>query len=997
MLVQSQRTILIVDDSPEDRETYRRYLSRDCDRTYTFLEAESAEQGLELCHSTQVDGILLDFLLPDLDGLEFLTELQAQANKIHPPVIMLTGQGNESIAVQAMKAGAQDYLIKGRISAEELCLAVDGVIEKAQLCAQLQQSEDRLKLALEGTQMGIWEWNIPTNTVVWSELVGTLFGLPSGTCIPTYEDVLNLVHPGDREYIQNSVARAIEEGTKHDVEFRTVWSDGSVHWLSGKGQVYYNRTGQPMRMVGSVVDITQTKLAEAERQQQIARELIITQIAQYIRQSLNLNRILSTTVTEVRQFLQTDRVLIFRLLSDGSGTVVSEAVSPGWTSILSTNIYDPCFTESYVESYSEGLVTTKTDIYNAGIDPCHVELLAQFQVRANLVVPILQGENLWGLLIAHHCSAPRQWQQEEINLLKQLATQVGIAIQQAELYQQAQNEIAERRQAEVALQESQERLRLALDAASMGTWDWNIQTNQITWSANLERMFGMQPGEFDGRYETFVNHLHPEDRDRVLDAIARAVNYGEEYDIEFRVVFSDGTIRWAASKGKVFYDTAGVPMRMAGVDLDITERKQAELERTQLLEREQAARVEAESANRVKDEFLAVLSHELRSPLNPILGWSQILQSHKLDETKTAEALAIIERNARLQVELIEDLLDVSRILRGKLSLNISSVNLESIISAAIETVRLAAQAKSIDLKFSISDFGLGDTGENLELSKSEEQPINLKSKIQNPKYQVMGDPSRLQQIVWNLLSNAVKFTPSGGRVEVRLSLVGTLAQIQVIDTGQGISADFLPYVFDYFRQADSATTRKFSGLGLGLAIVRQLVELHGGTIFAESPGEGQGATFTFRLPLMRTTETKGEKGTEGEVDSNSPNLEEVRILVVDDDADSRDFIAFILEQDGASVTAAESAVEALQILAQSKPNILLSDIGMPEMDGYMLMRQVRTLTPEQGGEIPAIALTAYAGEFDQQQAFAAGFQMHMSKPVDPVELIAVVAKLARC
>jgi PAS domain S-box-containing protein len=394
------------------------------------------------------------------------------------------------------------------------------------------------------------------------------------------------------------------------------------------------------------------------------------------------------------------------------------------------------------------------------------------------------------------------------------------------------------------------------------------------------------------------------------------------------------------------------------------------VENARLYEAEQQARSaaerlreEAEAANRIKDEFLAVLSHELRSPLNPILGWARLLQGGKLDQTKAKQAVTIIERNAKLQVELIEDLLDISRILRGKLRLTISPVDPASVIKAALETVRLAAEANSIRLEVNL------------------EEGVGL----------VAGDSTRLQQVMWNLLSNAVKFTPTGGLVEVRLAKLGKQAQITVRDTGKGIATDFLPYVFDYFRQADSATTRKFGGLGLGLAIVRHLVELHGGMIKAESEGEGMGATFTLKLPLMPV---------QPNVNQDSPSLEAslglhgVEVLVVDDDTDTRDFVAFLLEQAGASVIAASSALEALTVFSKSLPDVMVSDIGMPDMDGYMLMRQVRTLPPNQGGLIRAIALTAYAGEIDEKQALKAGFQKHISKPVDPENLIKAIFNL---
>ncbi len=407
------------------------------------------------------------------------------------------------------------------------------------------------------------------------------------------------------------------------------------------------------------------------------------------------------------------------------------------------------------------------------------------------------------------------------------------------------------------------------------------------------------------------------------------------------------------------------------------------IENARLYEAEQNARTQAEAANRIKDEFLAVLSHELRSPLNAILGWAQMLRSRSFDQKTTFRALDTIERNAKLQTQLIDDLLDISRIIQGKLSLNVSQVDLVSPIEAAIETMRLAAEAKSINVKFSILDS-------ELQVNK------NPKSKIQNPKFLVAGDRNRLQQVIWNLLSNAIKFTSSGGIVEIKLEAIGSNAQIQVKDTGVGIGADFLPHVFDYFRQADSTITRSFGGLGLGLAIVRHLVELHGGTVSAESLGIGLGSTFVVQLPLIKDEGiSKDEFDSSLIPDFSSLPLEGVRILVVDDEADTREFLTFALEEYGAETIVAASAAEALKALELYHPDVLLSDIGMPEEDGYSLIRKVRSLSLERGGSIKAVALTAYAREEDQQRAISAGFQMHVTKPVEPAELVAAVSSLA--
>jgi PAS domain S-box-containing protein len=396
---------------------------------------------------------------------------------------------------------------------------------------------------------------------------------------------------------------------------------------------------------------------------------------------------------------------------------------------------------------------------------------------------------------------------------------------------------------------------------------------------------------------------------------------------------------------------------------NITERKQAEAEREHLLVLEQTARNEAEMANRLKDQFLAVLSHELRTPLNPILGWATLLRSRNFEEATIKRGLEAIERNAKLQIQLIEDLLDVSRIQQGKIILNIQPVNLVNTIEDALETVHLAVKAKSIQIHTFL------------------EPHIGM----------VAGDAARLQQILWNLLSNAVKFTPSGGQVNVRLERVDKSAEIQVQDTGQGISAKFLPHVFDYFRQADGTITRQFGGLGLGLAIARHLTELHGGTIKAESLGEGTGATFSVRLPLMPNLPQTIKNSVK---QTNYLNLAGLCILVVDDDTDTAEFLLMMLKEFGASVTAVTSAGDALELIAKSPVDLLLSDIGMPGIDGYMLMRLIRAMPAKRGGQIPAIALTAYAGELNQKQALAAGYQMHLIKPIEPETLLKAILQV---
>lgn len=454
--------------------------------------------------------------------------------------------------------------------------------------------------------------------------------------------------------------------------------------------------------------------------------------------------------------------------------------------------------------------------------------------------------------------------------------------------------------------------------------------------------------------------LYPnlEDATRVMENDRRIMKSGQ---IEVVEESPDGIRTFLGTKVP-YRDEAGEVIGLIGISNDITDRVQLERDRERVLQQEQAARETAENANRIKDEFLAVLSHELRSPLNPILGWTRLLQNGKLDAARQREALATIERNAKLQTQLIDDLLDISRIMQGKLSLTVTPVSLTFVITAAVETVQLAAEAKNIQILLDLP---------------AATPPVS-------------GDAARLQQVVWNLLTNAVKFTPSGGQVTIELRQLDRFAQICVTDTGKGIDPQFLPHVFEYFRQADATTTRKFGGLGLGLAIVRQIVEMHGGNVWAESAGENRGAIFTVQLPLSSQAPLRD---SEASCDSftTEASLSDLQILLVDDETDTREFQAFLLEQGGARVTAVASGFEALQALEQSIPDVLVSDVGMAEMDGYMLMQQIRSRPPERGGRIPAIALTAYARDFDQQKALQAGFQTHLSKPVDPEALVQVI------
>lgn len=537
-------------------------------------------------------------------------------------------------------------------------------------------------------------------------------------------------------------------------------------------------------------------------------------------------------------------------------------------------------------------------------------------------------------------------------------------------------DVTERKQTEQALA----RFAAIVDSSHDAIVSKTLEGIITSWNGSAERIFGYSAAEVIGK--SILILIPPDRADEEPQILARQAR-GERIDhFETVRVRKDGRRINVSLTVSPIRDSQGNIIGISKIARDITHRKQAEAEREELLEREQKARQEAETANRIKDEFLATLSHELRTPLNAILGWSRLISESRLSEADKARGLEVIHRNANLQSQLVEDILDVSRIITGKLRLEVRPVELSSVIESAVESVLPAAMAKEIRLQRVL------DSGSSL----------------------VSGDSSRLQQVVWNLLANAIKFTPKGGRVQVRLERVNSHIEIIVTDTGVGIPAHLLPHVFERFRQADQSSTRNYGGLGLGLAIVRHIVEMHGGSVEADSPGEDEGATFTVKLPLIatRSVEVPPEKvkarvhptANSGALSSgafeHSFELQGLHILAVDDDEDARRLVKAILESCGARVTTAANATEALTSLQSSRPDVLISDLGMPDEDGYSLIRKVRALAPAQGGQTPAAALTAYARVEDRLQVLRSGFQIHLPKPIEPAELVAVVANLAK-
>ncbi|AUX41619.1 two-component hybrid sensor and regulator [Sorangium cellulosum] len=533
-------------------------------------------------------------------------------------------------------------------------------------------------------------------------------------------------------------------------------------------------------------------------------------------------------------------------------------------------------------------------------------------------------------------------------------------------------------EAERALRESEERYRVIISALEEGITLQDAAGVIRTANASAERILGMSLDELVGSttYGPFLRMLREDGSPFPHEMLPAnlALRTGEpQSGVTLGVERRDGTIFWLSVNARPLHTADGAIAGVVTSFFDVTARRRAEEERQSLLSAAQAARREAEAASQLKDEFLATMSHELRTPLTAVLGWIRMLRTGKLSEDRREKALETVERNAQAQAQLVDDLLDISRIMAGKLRLDVQPIELAAVMEAALEVVRPAADAKGVRLE-PLLDPGVGA---------------------------VSGDAGRLQQVVWNLLSNAVKFTSRGGVVRVRLERVDASAEVVVSDTGQGIDPAFLPYVFEQFRQADSGTTRKHGGLGLGLTIVKSLVEMHGGTAHATSEGRGRGATFTVRLPLTAPSQRLGQRRRQSGLELPSgieprPELDRLNILVVDDEEDTRELVAAMLEQCGAHVTAVASTAEALAALRALQPDVLVSDIAIPGEDGYELIRKVRALPARGGGRTPAVALTAYARTEDRMRALRAGFNTHVPKPIDPAELLAVIANLAR-
>jgi PAS domain S-box-containing protein len=975
---------------------------------------------------------------------------------------MVTAAGSQEIAVEAMKSGLDDYIVNTPHNLARLPMtvtdalanatrrsAIEGIEEERNRSLKREQ-EIRAHLAaiVESSDDAILSKTLDGIITSWNEAAMRLYGYTAEEVIG---QTVSMLMPPEQADDFPQIMQRLKRGERIDhYETVRVAKDGKRINISLTVSPIKDASGHLIGASAVARNITEQKRAEAERQELLLREQAArkeAEQAQKLSQELLAREQAALAQAEQALILQRTIEARLMLLTEASATLLSslrlDTVLSGilelsgrltacdalaiWRFKQSPSRWEAVSVVGLPEDYQKKWIGVSSDARSFPDTPIVVEdvekepllasrldMLRQEGVRSLLAVPIRIHGIISGTITFYY-KRPEEFSDADIKVVSALANLAASAITTAELYEEQSRlrEEAQRAQAHSSfLSEASAILSSSLDyevtlknvarlaVPHFADWcvidllgaDQHINRLVVAHSGpagesllhELQERYPYDPNQSSGVanvLRTGQSELYSDITDDLLDSVAR--NQEHLYMLrQFRLRSAMcvpmlarnraiGAITFASSKEERQYDSSDLQLAE-----DLARRAALAVDNARLYRQAQQARTEAEVASRIKDEFLATISHELRTPLNAILGWVGVMRRDGLDNETLVRAIEIIERNARSQSQLIEDLLDVSRIITGKLRLDVRPVELRPIVEAAVDVMRPSADAKGVKLQVVLdSKPGL-----------------------------VSGDPNRLQQVIWNLLSNAVKFTPKGGKVQVRLERINSHVEITVSDTGQGINAKFLPYVFDRFRQADSSYTRRYGGLGLGLAIVRHLVDLHGGAVEVHSPGEGQGATFKVKLPLMIThgispSQSQAlESGQETRADAAEfecpPSRVGLNVLVVEDDPDSREMVKLLLEDCGAKVRAAGSAAEAFAAFQESEPDLLLSDIEMPEEDGYSLIRRVRSLAPDQGGLVTAIALTAHARLEDRLRALAAGFQAHVTKPVSADELLIVIASI---
>jgi len=945
--------ILVVDSDSQ----MRHYLTRLLSAHYGIVSVADAWEAFCLPLERAPDLVLANVTTQGANSTDLVREFRRDERLENVPIILYSPPVGEKLCLEGMEAGANDYVITP-FSERALLARVGAHLRVANMFREeirgLRDSEERYRTLANATSMAVWSAE-PNG-----DIVGDVHGWEKMTGQNPEEyrgfSWMDVVHPDDKQRLLESWQQALLDKTPIEIEYRVRQRDGTYCYVRALGAPVYRLDGSVREWIGTLVDIDEQVRAEEA---------------------------LRTSEAEFRAN--------FELAGIGQAQV-----DPKTKRILRVN---PRLCEMLGYSADELLTMTFLDI-------THPE---ERSANAATLQPFLNGETgsytiekryvrkngsiMWGLLTATMIRDARGRPFRTISMIQDITER-----RQSEALSQCQKIALEMVAQGAPLAEVLQFVVASLkEQATEGPMVSILLMDEDGSHLRLGATSGLPEGycqwlkdglpvsDLVGPCRVVVTERRPVIvADLVSDPNWEAFGqqmapYGFRATWSTPIISSDhrllGTFcifhRHPYTPGPAEQWMVEGMTRTVALSI---ERKQAEAEREQLLVREHAAREQAEAANRVKDEFLAVVSHELRTPLSAITGWAHLLLEEKLPPATQLRALQAIQRQTRSQRQLIDDLLDVSRIVSGKLRLDWRELEPSIVINAALDVVRPTAAAKNIQL---VTDLK-AHTGT------------------------ISGDPERLQQVIWNLLSNAVKFTPEGGRVEIRSSWVDSSIEVVVTDTGQGISEDFLPYIFDRFRQADVSTTRAHGGLGLGLAIVQHLIEIHGGTVHAHSAGVGKGATFNIRLPAHPTRARKADSTalTKGSILSQESSgvetgiLEGLRILVVDDDSDSREVLAMQLTLRGATTDVSASAEDALKELDMFRPNVIVADIGMPGEDGYSLIRKIRGRPPEHCGLTPAIALTAYAGSENRQRALDAGYQKHISKPVESEELALTIASL---
>ncbi len=925
--------VLIIDDSADDRLLAIRELKREF--RVVQIDEVSNPNGLAdaLAHGN-FDVVVTDYQLLWNDGLTILRTLKQR----YPdrPVVMFTSSGSQEVAVEGMKLGLDDYVLKSANHYTRLATAVRIAVERSQERRRAAHLESRLQSLLNRLDVGVFCADLEGQVL--EANASFLYLLGVSTLAEAQALNLNTIFPPRQRQM---VGERLPYQQVYEWEGQLCRADGRLLWVKWNEAI--NIFDGNTSIDGLVEDISERKYIEAARQE-----------------------------SEERFRTLADTAPVFLWLADPQKRW--HFFNKGWLNFTGRNL-----AQEIGRGWLEGIHPGDRDQY-------WTRFLEAFSARQEFSIEYrlrrFDGEYRWLL----DTGIPRYGRDGTF------VGYIGSVLDITER-KRAENALSLLAEAGTVLSSSLESETILTSVARLAVpdlADWCIidileeeelrrfavvheDPNKMTWAHELQRRYPPKLDSSQAQAEvlrTGASRLYPEISEEQLVAGAQ--------DAEHLRILQELGLRstmmvplWARGRtlGIVTLIAAESGRHYTTQDLQIAEelarRAALAIDNAYLYSVAERDRKLAEAASRMKDEFLATLSHELRTPLNSILGWAQLLRERRLNETTFARAVETIERNAKLQTRLVEDILDVSQIISGNLRLEVLPIDLKEILDATIESMRPAINARSIELICEL-DPNAG---------------------------MVSGDANRLQQVFWNLLSNAVKFTPEGGQIWLSFHKLDSTAQVQIRDTGIGISTEFLPYVFERFSQADSSTTRLYGGLGLGLAVARHLVELHGGTVSAQSAGQGQGATFIVELPLISQPSNPTQPNSARlEAFDATTALQGVRILIVDDEVDGRELLAFILEQYGAAVTTAPSAARALEEIQQSVPDLLISDIGMPEESGYALIRKVRARKPNRGGEVPAIALTAYATEEDRQQSLLAGFQAHVPKPVEAAQLIATVA-----